>query len=420
MKLVFSLATALGAAGMAFAQTTDQPTFTRDVLPILQENCQECHRPYTKGTGGMVAPMSLMTYEEVRPWSKAIARAVSDKVMPPWFATEAYHNVFDGEPSITAEQRQTLASWAETGAQRGNPSDAPEPRAVSDSEWWNGEPDLVVNLPEPVWVGDEVEDWQPDYFVKLSEDQLPEDRWLKGLEGQGGCEVVHHIVVYKSDAAKPGSAASRRGFNDVNIGGLAPGAKSEFIREGYGIPVEKDTTLRISMHYHKEPGPGTGQWDNSRVGLYFWDEAEAQNLDEIVIEPIGNFDFEIPPGKADWFVGMARVFDRPFTIHSYLPHMHFRGAGAEYTAFLPDGSVEKLLDVPSYDYNWQLNYRYEDMRTFPAGTRVEVRMRFDNSDANEANPDSQRPIRFGLPTTEEMALGWMTYTWEDDGEAASD
>lgn len=418
MKSVVAVLAGALVGAAAYAEVPDRPTFTRDVLPILQENCQECHRPYTRGTGGMVAPMSLMTYEEVRPWSKAIARAMADKYMPPWFASDEYHNVFETEPAITPEQRETILKWVETGAQRGNPNDAPEPRTWPESEWWNGEPDLVVPLPEPVWVGDEVEDWQPDYFVELTEDQLPQDRWLKGLEAQGGCDIVHHIVVFKANAAKPDSEASRRGFRDVNIGGLAPGAKNELIRDGYGIPIEKNTTLRISMHYHKEPGPGTGQWDESRVGLYFWEN--EQDLKEIVIEPIGNFDFEIPPGADNWKVGMARVFDRPFTIHSYLPHMHFRGAGATYTAYLPDGSVEPLLDVPRYDYNWQLNYRYEDLRTFPAGTRIEVQMIFDNSTGNEANPDPDKAIRFGLPTTDEMALGWMTYTWEDSGEAASD
>lgn len=418
MRIVYGIVAAAAAWTCASAEVPDKPTFTKDVLPILQENCQECHRPYTRGTGGMVAPMSLMTYEEVRPWSKAIARAVSEGVMPPWFASDEYHDVFETEPKITPEQRETIVRWVRTGAQRGNPNDAPEPRAWPESEWWNGAPDLVVSLPEPVWVGDEVEDWQPDFYVPLSEEQLPEDRWLKGLEAQGGCEVVHHIVVFKANAAKPDSEASRRGFRDVNIGGLAPGAKNELIRDGYGIPLEKGTTLRINMHYHKEPGPGTGQWDESRVGLYFWEN--DQNLKEIVIEPIGNFDFEIPPGSDQWRVGMARVFDRPFTIHSYLPHMHFRGASATYTAYLPDGRVEELLDVPRYDYNWQLNYRYHDLRTFPAGTRVEVQMYFDNSPDNVANPDPSEAVRFGLPTTDEMALGWMTYTWEDTSEAASD
>lgn len=419
MRVLTATAMVAGVAFATFAEVPDQPTFTRDILPILQENCQDCHRPYTQGTGGMVAPMSLITYEEVRPWSKAIARAVGERYMPPWFATDDYHNIFENEPAITPEQRQTILRWVETGSKRGNPSDAPAPKTWPDSKWWNGEPDLIVTLPEPVWVGDEVEDWQPDYYVPLTEDQLPEDRWLKGLEAQGGCEVVHHIVVFKADAAKD-ETRRRSGFSDVNIGGLAPGAENEFMREGYGIPLEKGTTLRINMHYHKEAGPGTGVWDQSRVGMYFWDDHEAQNLTEMVIEPIGNFTFEIPPGRADWTVGMARVFEKPFTIHSYLPHMHLRGTAAEYVAYLPDGTVQRLLDVPEYDYNWQLDYRYEDLRTFPAGTRIEVRMTFDNSTGNASNPDPTKPISFGLETTDEMALGWMTYTWEDESQTSTD
>ncbi len=396
---------------MAWADDAARPvTFTKDVLPILQENCQTCHRPATIGVSGMVAPMALTTYEEVRPWAKSIVKAIESGKMPPWSASREFRGVFKNERYLTDEEIDTIARWVNSGAPMGRAEDAPPPRLFPQREWWLGEPDVIVRLPEPVWVGDEVEDWQPMYQIPLTEDVLPEDRWLRGMECVPDSNVVHHIVVYAY-----GQGMDRdRGNVGVggNLGGLAPGAEPEVADEGYGYLLKKGTTLAVSMHYHKETGPGTGAWDQSRIGLFFYPkDAKARNVQ---ISPVGNMTFEIPPGVDRWEVGMARTFERPVTVLGLLPHMHFRGAAARYVAIYPDGRRETLLDVPNYDYAWQHNYRFQEARRLPVGTRLEVRMWFDNSPANPANPDPTKAVRFGGPTTDEMALGWMYFTFDDE------
>jgi hypothetical protein len=361
----------------------------------------------------MVAPMALTSYDEVRPWARSIAKAVEAREMPPWSAAPEHRGLFQDERVLTDHQIETIVRWARAGAPMGDPADAPPPRELQQGKWWLGEPDVVVPLPERVWVGDGVEDWQPMIEIPLGEDILPEDRWLRAIECVAGSKVVHHIVVY---AWGPGMDRDRgAGGVGGNLGGLAPGAEPARMRDGYGILLKKGSTLGISMHYHKEAGPGTGAWDRSEIGLHFYPrEAELQNVQ---ISAIGNLQFEIPPGVKSWPVGMSRTFDRPTTLLSMLPHMHFRGAAARYTAYYPDGRQEVLLDVPDYSYAWQHSYRFKQPRKLPAGTRVEVEMWFDNSPENPDNPDPGQTIRFGAPTTDEMALGWIYYAFDDEPPA---
>lgn len=415
--LVSGVIAVLGASAV-HAEAPARPTFTKDVLPIFQENCQECHRPKPISISGLVAPFALTSYEEARPWAKAIGEAVAKKYMPPWFASDEFHGVFRNERSLTQDQIDTIVRWVESGAPRGNPSDAPDPVEFSDKEWWIGEPDLVVPLPEKVWVGDEVEDWQPMIPVQLTEEQLPEDRWIKSIEAQADADCVHHIVVYSTNPhqAPRTEAGGQLGYG--NIGGLAPGAEPSLVQDGYGILLKKNSVLRISMHYHKEPGPGTGEFDQSRLGLFFYDKGEE--VTPINIEPIGDLGFEIPPNKAEHVVTTDYTFDRAFKVLNYLPHMHLRGVAAKYTAFFPDGTDEVLLSVPRYDYNWQLYYEYPEPREFPAGTRIQVDLTFDNSTENPSNPDPNKTVRFGASTSDEMALGWMYYSWVEDDASASD
>ena len=405
---------ALAMSPVAGADVPEKPTFTKDVLPILQENCQTCHRPKPINMSGMTAPFALTSYDEARPWAKAIAKAVEAKTMPPWFASPQFHGVFSNERGLTEDEIATVVKWVEQGAARGNPQDAPEAIEFKDSEWWLGEPDLVVGWEEPIWVGDEVSDWQPSYDIPLTAEMLPEDRWIKTIEAQAGCEAVHHIVIYKQE---PGGAMNS--FGGQQIGGLAPGAEPTFAQEGYGVQLKKGTTLRVNMHWHKEPGPGTGMFDNSKLGLFFYEKGVKVN--PIQIEPVGSTDFEIPPNATDYVVSMARTFNTPVRVLNMLPHMHVRGKSAKYTAFYPDGTTELLLDVPSFDYNWQLYYEYPEPKLLPAGTRVECEMTYDNSANNPSNPSPDKAIKFGLDTTlDEMAFGWMYYSYENARTTGSD
>ncbi len=403
--LTGSAALVLAGAVQLSAGAEERVTFTKDILPILQENCQTCHRPSGTNLSGMIAPMSLMTYEEVRPWAKAISKAASEKVMPPWHAAEEFHGVFSNERTLRQEQIDTLVAWAGQRAPRGNPKDAPEPLSFSESGWNFGEPDLIVDFPEPFFVPDDIQDLYHNVNTKLSEAQLPEDRWIRSIEFKPGSEVVHHIIGH---ASAPGAAGGPgRGM----LGGNAPGADQAEWPEGYGILLKKGSTVTFALHYHKEAGPGTGRFDSSQIGLQFH-PIDKPVTHPIEISTVSHGGFEIPPGHPFWKVGASRTFDEDTLLLNMLPHMHLRGTAARYTAFYPDGTSEVLLHVPEYDFNWQTGYGLKEEKLLPAGTRIEMEMWFDNSSdrAEYTGINPERAISFGGPTTDEMDLAWITVT----------
>lgn len=407
--------------GATMAVAADGPvTFTKDVLPILQENCQNCHRPSGANMSGMVAPMAFMNYQETRPWAKAIAKAVETRDMPPWLATEATHGVFKNERGLTEAEVATITEWVKTGAKRGNPADAPAPVEWKDTGGWTiGEPDLILEFPEPFFVEDDVQDLYQNIEIQLTKEMLPEDVYVKAIQYKPGSEVVHHIIGYataESMGDEDIEEGERRGgdrFGRTQLGGMAPGTDPNMLPAGFGIPLKAGSVVTMQMHYHKESGPGTGKWDSSQMGIVF---QEGEVTHPVTIEPIAYGNFEIPPHQKAWRVGARETFEKPIIVTSLMPHMHLRGAAAKYTAYYPDGSTELLLDVPKYDFNWQIDYFYKEPKYLPAGSSIEVEMHFDNSEDRaaftEINPN--RAVRFGGPTTDEMDLMWMTYTVLDE------
>lgn len=395
-----ALALAVAMSGVAQAQVT----FTKDVLPILQENCQTCHRPSGTNLSGMIAPMSLMSYKEVRPWAKAIVKSIQAKQMPPWDASEKFNGHFRNERTLTAEEIDTISSWVSQGAKRGNAADAPAPIEFSSTGWNLGEPDIVVDFAEPFFVGDDVEDLYHNITTILTEEQLSEDRWISAVEFKPGSEVVHHIIGHATDPNAEGNRTARG-----MIGGNAPGADQEEFPAGYGIKLKKGSAITFAMHYHKESGAGTGTYDSSQIGI----KLHPKDMDvthPVDISTISYGGFEIPPFAKSWRVGSSRLFTEDMHLIGMLPHMHLRGKSAKYTAFYPDGTSEDLLDVPEYDFNWQTGYKYAVNKLIPAGTRIEMEFYFENSEerADLAGIDPSRTIRFGGPTTDEMDLAWIT------------
>lgn len=384
----------VGTASAELSEVPKQPTFYKDVLPILQENCQACHRPAGLNMGGMIAPMSLMNYRDVRPWAKAVAKETTAKNMPPWHATEQFHGVFSNERTLTEVEIATIAKWASTGARAGNPADGPAPLEFPDQEWTFGEPDLIVEMPEPYLIKDDVEDEYAEFEVTITEEMLPEPRWVAAAEIRGGSEAVHHII------ARP-------------FGGIAPGLGPITMRDGMGTLLKPGQVVTFDMHYHKEAGPGTAVWDQSIIGVKFHTDPVTHPLSTT---PIGNTAFEIPPQQNNWKVGASRIFETDTLLVSMMPHMHLRGKDATYTAYYPNGKTEVLLDVPAYDFNWQTAYRFAEPKLLPKGTRVDVTMHFDNSPENESVPNPDRAVRFGGPTTDEMMLGWITFTEKEPKE----
>ena len=340
--------------------------------------------------------MSFTSYEETRPWAKSIARQVEARTMPPWHASPEHAGVFENERTLTDAEIDTLVRWAKGGAKAGDASQAPPPVEFPSSDGWLiGTPDLIVAMPDRYFVEDDVNDQYITFQTKITEEMLPEPRWVKAVEFRPGSSVVHHII------APP-------------LGGIAPGNDPTIYKDGYGTLLKPGVTVRWQMHYHKEPGPGTGVFDQSQVAIRFYPEGyEPKHV--IQSAPMGNLWFEIPAGDPNYSSRVAYTFERDSKIVGFLPHAHLRGKAARFIAFYPDGTQETLLDVPRYDFNWQTTYRYRQEKEVPAGTRVELTMWWDNSADNPHNPDPSETVVFGEPTTAEMMFGFMAFTDMEEG-----
>ncbi|MEE2777183.1 MAG: alkyl hydroperoxide reductase [Acidobacteriota bacterium] len=401
--LALALSPAIFGAGAKDATQPAEVTFARDVLPILQENCQTCHRPGGDNFTGMVAPMSLVTYDEVRPWARSIAKQVESRKMPPWFASPEYHGVFSNERTLTDDEISSIVAWAKSGAPIGDLAEAPAPREFGSKGWRIGEPDLVVTAPR-YFVPDDVDTHYTNHQVVLTDDILPASRWVQAIEWKGGASAVHHIVGY---AYLPGQKVERgRGYG---LGSIAPGEEPMHFPDGFAKLLVKGSTLVFNMHYHKEAGPGTGEWDASQVAFKFYPEG-AEVAHFVDHNAIGAAAFEIPPNHPNWKVGAARMIDEDITLISMHPHMHLRGKRARYIAFYPDGSQETILEVPEFDFNWQTDYSFVEPKVIPAGTRLEYTAWFDNSVDNPSNPDANKAQGWGRETWDEMMLGYITYS----------
>jgi hypothetical protein len=393
---------------MVSSEVPDRPTFEKDILPILQQRCQDCHREGGVNTAGMIAPMALMTYQEVRPWAKAIAKVIESKEMPPWGATDATLGHFSNERPMPDEERQTVLRWIKTGARRGNPADAPAPRRFDDhSGWMIGEPDLVVTMPEPYWVPDDVQDLQPRINFEVTEEILPEPRWIQAVEAKPDSEYVHHIV---GSAIAP--AWGDHPVERFSAGSIAAGEDPIIYPEGFGNLLRAGTQISLSMHYFKEVGPGTGFYDQSSVGFKFHPK-DAEIKYKVSRGGISAIGWEIPPRHPAWQVGSSRTFEENTVLLSLHPHMHFRGKSMTYTAYYPDGTSEVLLDVPDFDYAWQTQYIYSSPKLIPKGTRIDVLAVYDNSEDRQAeHPEINidRAVDFGAASTDEMMIPFMDYT----------
>lgn len=406
-KLTTGIALAMGVTIPSLASAApSQVTFSKDVLPIFQENCQECHRASGLNLSGMVAPMSLTSYQEARPWAKAIAKAVSEKSMPPWFASEHDSGKFELERGLTDEEIDIIVRWVQSGAKRGNPKDAPAPKEFASSDGWVlGEPDVIIKMPEPYWIADDIEDVQPSFDLVLSEEQLPEDRWINWIEFRPDSKIVHHGGARVQTIDENGESVVDA-VGGGKIIGTALGDGPDQWPEGYGKLIRKGSRLTFGIHYSKEPGSGTGLWDQSSVAIKWHTEPVKHVVRSAGISTRG---WEIPPHTKDWEVGAARTFDEDSVILNMMPHMHWRGQTAHYELIYPDGKRETLLDVPSYNFSWQTTYTYKEPKYVPAGSRLEVTMGFNNTADNTWVPDPERPVGWGSMTKDEMNIGWAEY-----------
>lgn len=370
------------------------PTFSKEVVRIFQANCQECHRP-----GIQFTPMALMTYEDVRPWAKSIREAVANREMPPWHANPA-HGEFKNDISLTEEQIATIVRWVDAGAPRGNPADMPESRTFDDG-WQIGEPDAIIDMGRDYEVP--AEGTVPYLFFAV-DSPFEEDVWVEAMEAKAGnLDVVHHIVIYIRNPREGIAVPDAGRLGDGLLGALSPGNTPSMYMPGQGKLIKKGAKIIFNMHYNTN---GTAATDRSYIGLKLHKKPIKQ---QVVTRGVANTDFVIPPQDGNFEIRSEHTFPEDVTLISLMPHMHYRGKDFKYTAVYPDGREEVILDVPNYNFDWQVYYHLEEPLKFPAGTRLECVAHMDNSPVNPLNPDPTQEVRFGPQTWEEMMIGWIDY-----------
>ena len=448
---------ALSVAPQASAQQAATPTFNQDVAPILFANCTSCHR------AGEIAPMSLMTYKDARPWAKAIATRVANGTMPPWHADPA-HGTFSNARVLSDEQKSTIAKWASAGSPEG-PGPAPAPPTYNDG--WNITPDVVLSMQEdyPIPATGEV---AYQYFEVPA--NFAEDRYITAWEIRpGDRQAVHHMLLstrppqevveqqmkrqqqamlQRMFGAAPANAATaanaaprpvppfafaccveipagqsggrplppeqrkplgpnyrpRPAGSGASMGGYSPGGSIREFPEGMAMRLPAGHSLVFQMHY---TAYGKATTDRTTIGLKF-----AKTPPKTVLNTLAliNASLSIPPRAANHLVENSMTFNRDTLLYSLVPHTHVRGSGWHYEATYPDGRTEVILSVPNYDFNWQHEYVFAQPLKIPAGTKLHAKAWYDNSPANKSNPDPSKAVTWGDQTWEEMMYTSITFS----------
>jgi len=400
---------ALFLSGTRAARAAGTPTFYRDVLPILQQHCQSCHRI------GEIAPMPLVTYQDVFPLARLIADDARARKMPPWFADPRVGH-FSNDPSLSRREIETLAAWAAANAPGGNRKDAPpEPRWV---EGWNiPRPDLVVRMPKPVAIPALCD---IEYTYEIVPTGFKEGKWVQMSEIRPSSRAnVHHAVVYirppestwlrhapigvpftasdlKTDADRLDAKTTKADILLV----YAPGSSPDHWPNGMAKYVPAGSDLVFQMHYISRDRPTT---DQTSVGIVF---AKRPPAKRVLTLQLTNSSFVIPPGVDDERVEVHGSLPNDALLLSFFPHMHLRGKRFEYNILRADGTVEPLLRV-NYDFFWQLSYRLAQPMPLKAGTVLQAVGWYDNSKNNPHNPDPTAAVYWGDQTYDEMMVGFF-------------
>jgi hypothetical protein len=390
-------------------QAVSPPTFYKDVLPILQNKCQSCHRR------GEPAPMPLVTYEQTRPWAGKIAAAADMKMMPPWFADPRYGH-FSNDSSLSAAEIATIRAWANAGAPAGLARDAPP--AQHWSEGWNiPQPDAVVKMPKPVQIPARGE---VEYTYEIAATHFAEDQWVQMVEVRPSSAAhVHHAVVYirppdsawlrHAPVGEPFTASmlsdpeERRQAHETTSDLLlvyAPGSAPDRWADGMAKFVPAGSDLVFQMHYTTN---GVAASDETGVGLVF---AKRPPKQRVITLQLNNHALMIPPGAEDFRVEVEGTLPNDATLLSLFPHMHLRGKRFEYDIVHDDGGVETLLRV-NYHFHWQLSYKLAEPRELRAGTKLRAVAWYDNSKNNPHNPDPDKLVTWGDQTSQEMMVGFF-------------
>jgi len=364
------------------------PTFYRDVLPILQNRCQECHRT------GEMAPMPFATFEQTRPWAKAIRDAVRLHKMPPWFADPCCGK-FANDRSLSTAEIETLARWAETGAGKGESRESPAVR-LWPARGNLDSPDATLSMPRAFDVPARGAIEYQSFVVATG---FREDRWIQAAEVRPGVRsVVHHVVVY---IREPGDTWIKGPTKSDILSVWAPGSAPDTWPDGIAKLIPTGADLVFEIHYTPTGKPAR---DLTSVALKF---APAPPTRRVLTLQLNNDRFLIPAGERDYRVTASGTLPNDALLLGFFPHMHLRGKAFEYTRLRADGQPETLLRVRDYNFNWQLTYRLATPIALPKGTRLRATGHYDNSAANPRNPDPAADVRYGQQSWEEMMIGFF-------------
>lgn len=376
-------------------------SFHKDIEPILQDRCQGCHRP------GEVGPMPLMTYEQARPWAKAIKSAVVQRKMPPW-PINPHYGRFSNDRSLSQEQIDLLAAWADNGATEGSLADAPKPRT-----WVNGwnipTPDAVIEMPQAF---DMPAAGRVEYQYIVIPTGFTEDKWVQMAEVRPSDRTItHHAQIFIREPGskwladqKPGvplALANSSGMGSEILTIYVPGMVPDVWKPGQAKLIPAGSDLVFQMHYTATGKPGS---DRTRLGLVFAKEPPKER----VITMLGlNVGISIPPGDPNYKAETIIPINQDMTMLTLFPHLHLRGKAFQYELIQPNGETETLLKVDNWSLNWQLSYKLAEPIALKPGMKVKVTGWWDNSPNNPANPDPTKNVRWGEQSWEEMLVGFF-------------
>jgi mono/diheme cytochrome c family protein len=387
------------------------PTFDKDIAPMVFKNCAVCHRP------GEVAPFSLLTYGDVCKRAKQIERVTGDRIMPPWKA-EAGFGEFANDRHLTPDQIALIREWAEAGAPEGNRADLP-PTPKFPEGWTLGEPDVVLEPDEDYQLAAEGPDLYRCFVIPT---KFTESHYIRAMEIRpGNRKVVHHVIVHydttgvarELDARDPGPGYTSFGgvgfASSGIIGGWAPGNYPSFLPEGVGREVPSGADLVLQVHYHRS---GKLEKDRTKVGLYFVKGTVDKKIRSRMVIKVP---LRIPAGESNFVVHASLPVPRDVTAYRVTPHMHLLGREMKVTATLPDGKVVPMVHVTDWDFNWQTGYEFKTPLRLPAGSRVDMEARYDNSAGNPLNPNSPpKLVHWGEQTTDEMCIAFVAFTLDSE------
>jgi hypothetical protein len=415
----------------ASALSAETPTFSKDIAPILQNKCQQCHQPNS------IAPMSLITYEETRPWARSIKQRVQSRQMPPWHIDPSVGvQKFKNDMSLSQQQIDTIVSWVDGGAPQGDAKDLPPAKPlVTDNEWQGvkdgfGPPDLVVRSSEYPMPARHQDVW----YRPMQDLPITEPRWVRMVEirptSLQARRTLHHSIAYlvlndDPDAVNTGTANGPTGpVSRDDLVNRRPQLMEWAIGKGYDlfypgtgkliVPGEK---ISWDQHIH---AIGEDTATGSELALWFYPKGQEPKKRSYLVGFTGlkkrGF-LDIPPNSVTHTEGFT-VLKENTIITNFQPHFHLRGKAMQVEAILPDGSTQIVSYVGNFNFNWMTNYIYDDdaAPVFPKGTVIHVTAWYDNTKANKSNPDPEQWVGYGDRTVDEMAHAWMNVVYLNDDE----